>query len=214
MATWRTRAITTRTPPSTSPGAGDPKGFNFVLENFATLSDSCEVYVGRDVRFAPLQAPVQLSNWAPELAWRVEVNEDFTEYTIFLRQDAYWHRPPLNVDEYPHLKGKHQVTAHDVEFTLDLIMDPQSNCGVTRSYLDKARLVEGARRLHDRVQMERDAVQFARVLDGAPRSCRSSSTATTKRARRIRPSPPPSSSTITGTTARRSAPSGAARIGS
>jgi len=114
----------------------DPKGFNFVLENFATLSDSCEIYVGASFASRHWKRPSSF-NWAPELAWRVEVNEDYTEYTVFLRKDAYWHRPPLNLDDYPHLKGKQLFTAHDVEFTLDLIKDPQSNCGVTRAYLDK-----------------------------------------------------------------------------
>jgi len=114
----------------------EPKGFNFVLENYATLSDSCEQYVMATFGSRHWKRPSSF-NWAPDLAWRVEVNEDYTEYTIFLRQDAFWHRPPLNLSDYPHLKGRHPLTAHDVEFTFDLIMDAQSNAGVTRAYLDK-----------------------------------------------------------------------------
>jgi len=119
----------------------EPKGFNFLIENYATLTEQCEAYVLSSGGSRHWKRPSSF-NWHPELAWRVEVNDDHTEYVLFLRHDAYWHRPPIPLANYPHLKGRHKVTAHDIEFTYKVIMDPQSNCAVTRSYLEKLDSVE------------------------------------------------------------------------
>ncbi|MHC4450354.1 MAG: ABC transporter substrate-binding protein [Planctomycetota bacterium] len=115
----------------------DPRGFNFVIENYATLSDSCELYVADSPAGRHWKRPSSF-NYAPALCWRVEVNEDFTEYTLFFRKDAKWHLPPdIDFIKYPHLKGKHGVSARDLEFTLSAVKDPQSNAAVTRAYYDK-----------------------------------------------------------------------------
>ncbi|MEM8883579.1 MAG: ABC transporter substrate-binding protein [Planctomycetota bacterium] len=115
----------------------EPRGFNFLIESYATLSDSCQLYV--------LDAPANRHwkkpssfNWAPGICWRVEVSEDFKEYTLFFRKDAKWHMPPdVDLVQFPHLKGEHPVTARDMEFALDMITNGQTNAANLRSYYDK-----------------------------------------------------------------------------
>ncbi|MHC4941025.1 MAG: ABC transporter substrate-binding protein [Planctomycetota bacterium] len=115
----------------------EPRGFNFVTENYATLSDSCQLYIMDAVAGRHWKKPSSF-NQSPGLAWRVEVNEDFTEYTIFFRRDAKWHMPPgIDLDAYPHLKGDKPVTAKDLHFTLSVIKDPQSDAPVQRAYYDE-----------------------------------------------------------------------------
>ena len=119
----------------------EPKGFNFVVENYAALTNLCEEYVmsypGRRHKRRPSSF-----NWKPGLAWRIEVNPDYSEYTIFLRRDAYWQPVQADTRIYPHLKGKHKLTAHDFKFTYGVILDEQSNVASIRSYYKDMKSVE------------------------------------------------------------------------
>jgi peptide/nickel transport system substrate-binding protein len=115
------------------PFGAEPKGFNALLENDASLSDYVELYIYDAVGNRHWKRPSAFSQ-APGLCWRVEASPDYKEYTLFFRRDAYWHEPPLDVRKYPHLAGKHPVTAHDLKFTVDIINDGQSNCAPLRSY--------------------------------------------------------------------------------
>ena len=68
----------------------------------------------------------------PELALSLEEQStggEWTEYLIKLRQDVFWN--PLNPTDFsenlllaPHFLKKHRVTAHDVKFYFDAIMNP------------------------------------------------------------------------------------------
>lgn len=70
----------------------------------------------------------------PWLAQRVEVNPDHTEWVIWLRKGVKWQTPQLDLSKHPHLQGEHEVTARDVEFALDLILNPAVECAHLRSY--------------------------------------------------------------------------------
>ena len=117
----------------------EPKGFNFVTENEGGLSSEIEEYVGRGPASRHVQDPTR---WRPELCWRVEVNPDFREWTLFFRKDAVWHPAPVDLDRYPHLQGRHMVTAKDYKFTLDLILNPQTDCAPARGYFRDVESVE------------------------------------------------------------------------
>ena len=117
----------------------EPKGFNFVTENEGSLSSEIETYVGG----APAERHVENpSVWGPSLCWRVEASPDFKEYTLFFRKDATWHKPPVSPGEYPHLQGRHLVTAKDYKFTLDIIRNPQTDCAPLRGYFRDVESVE------------------------------------------------------------------------
>ncbi len=123
------------------PFASEPKGFNYLLENFAGLTEHVEIYCSDTPGKRHWKAPSSF-NWAPAMCWRVEVNEDYTEYTLFFRKDMNWQKPPGNLTDYPFLAGTHPITAHDSKFTFDIIQDSQSNCAVQRSYLDELKNVK------------------------------------------------------------------------
>jgi ABC-type transport system substrate-binding protein len=72
--------------------------------------------------------------YKPWLATRVEVDPDYLEYVIFLRRGVKWQVPQLDLERYPHLKGDHEVTARDLKFALDLLMDPAVEASHLRSY--------------------------------------------------------------------------------
>ncbi len=74
------------------------------------------------------------SKFKPELAIRAEHTPDYLEWVIWMRNDAYWHTPQLDLDEYPHLKGRRKVTAHDAKLFLDMVLHPKVNSSHKRSY--------------------------------------------------------------------------------
>ncbi len=109
----------------------EPKGFNFVTENEGGLTQDIETYVGGTAAVRHVEDP---SRWAPSLCRRIEVSPDFKEYTLFFRRDAVWHEPPVDLGRYPHLAGRHMVTAKDYAFTLAVILNPQTDCAPLRGY--------------------------------------------------------------------------------
>ncbi len=60
-------------------------------------------------------------NIIPSLAHRWEISDDKTSYTFFLRNDVFFHDDPC----FPGGKGR-KMTAADVEFSLNRIMDPET----------------------------------------------------------------------------------------
>jgi len=117
----------------------EPKGFNFVTENDAGVSDYIELYVGESPARTQWRNP---SKYKPAACWRVEVSPDYKEYTLFFRKDAVWHPPVVDFRKYAHLDGTHQVTAQDYKFTLDTILNPQTDCAPTRGYYTDVESVE------------------------------------------------------------------------
>jgi len=125
---------------------GDPKGFNSYLESFADLSEYVEAYAA-----LPLASRNSWTNpeiWHGELAHRVEITDDFKEFTIYLNKGVMWH-PPANLDlndkKYAWLKGNHEVTAEDMVFSFDMILHPQVENGAQKNYyaeLESAKAVD------------------------------------------------------------------------
>ena len=114
---------------------GDPKGFNPITENSAYLGTLIENYVGASVaRRMPWTDP---DRWYDDLAWRVEVTDDSREFTIYLRPGVTWHVPSgvdLDDPRYAWLRGEHELTARDLAFTLDMILNPQVQNGALKNY--------------------------------------------------------------------------------
>ena len=75
--------------------SGDPKGFNPITENAGDLSDKLSTYVeSLLVRYNGWTNP---DRFYGDLARRVEVRDDFKEFTIYLRKGVKWH-PVSGVD--------------------------------------------------------------------------------------------------------------------
>lgn len=101
----------------------DPKDLNPLTVNVPDVYDSvhhyCLLPFARRHRDDP-------SLWKPALAERVEITDDYKAYIIHLRKGVTWQKPSVNLTkpEYKWLKGEHYVTAQDVKFTVDLILNP------------------------------------------------------------------------------------------
>jgi peptide/nickel transport system substrate-binding protein len=101
----------------------DPKGFNFLIEN------------GADTHMVQRYVLVQLAEYhkkdvtkfGPELAYSWTITPDRLTHTFKLRNDIYWQKPDVKwaSGKYDWLKGKHQVTAHDLVFMMKMLMNPQ-----------------------------------------------------------------------------------------
>lgn len=115
--------------------SGDPKGFNPLTESAADLSNLIEVYVASSL--ASRMAWTDPDRWYGDLAWRVEITDDFKEFTLYLRKGVLWHRPSgvdLDDPRYAWLAGEHELTARDLVFTLDMTMNPQVENSFIKSY--------------------------------------------------------------------------------
>jgi peptide/nickel transport system substrate-binding protein len=114
---------------------GDPKGFNPLLENSAYNGTYLELYAGQSAA-----TPNVFTNpdvWYGDLAFRVEVTDDYKRFTIYVKPGHLWHRPAgVNLEDprYAWLKKDQPVTAHDFVFTLDMILNPQVESGPARNY--------------------------------------------------------------------------------
>ncbi len=124
--------------------SSDPKGFNWLTENGADVQMIME-YVHNTFAERDLENP---DKFVPELAKKIEVNDDYTEYTIHIREGVQWHTP--NVDTS---KSKYEwiddvdkeVTAEDCVFTFELLQNPQVKAGALQNYfksMKKAKVVD------------------------------------------------------------------------
>ena len=121
-----------------------PKGFNWLTENGADVSELQEyahnVFARRDYE--------NPDKWIPELAYKVEVSDDFTEYTVHLRDDVYW-QVPSNVDlsdpKFEWLAKPRKLSAEDAVFFFEMVKNPKVQAGAIKSYykdLDHAEVVD------------------------------------------------------------------------
>ena len=114
---------------------GDPKGFNPLLNNGAENTEYLMTYgataLGTPNRFT------DPNTWYPELAYRIEITDDFKEFTAYLRSDYEWQQPAgvdVSNPRFAWLKGKHSITARDYVFMLDSILSPQVQSGPYKAY--------------------------------------------------------------------------------
>jgi len=112
----------------------DPKGLNYLAENAADIS-KLQSFNTMNLVGRHLKDP---SKYGPQLAYHLHVEDDHTSYTFKLREDVYWHEPAVDftTGRFDWLKGKHQVTAHDMVFAMDMTTNDQvSGAAPARSYL-------------------------------------------------------------------------------
>ncbi|QDG54444.1 hypothetical protein FIV42_27975 [Persicimonas caeni] len=120
-----------------------PKGFNWLTENGADVQEIAtyahNTFVSRDKE--------NPDKFVPELAYKIEVNDDFTEYTLHFRDDVYWHVPNVDFsqEKYAWLKEPRKFTAEDAAFYFEMIKNPQVQAGAIKSYfqdLDRVEVVD------------------------------------------------------------------------
>lgn len=118
--------------------SGDPKGFNPVLESNGDMNDKLRAYV--ESHLAMRNRWTDPDKFYGDMAWRVEVTDDYKEFTFYLRQGVKWH-PVGGVDltdpRYAWLNKEHEVTAHDFAFYFDMLMHPQVQNGWLKSYFEQ-----------------------------------------------------------------------------
>ncbi len=118
--------------------SGDPKGFNWMVENAAELQESIQVYT--DLRIANRNKWTNPDEWHGEAACRVEITDDFKEYTIYLRKGLMWHKPSgldLSNPRYAWLNKEHELSAGDFVFAFEMIQNPQVENGFIKSYFEE-----------------------------------------------------------------------------
>lgn len=121
----------------------DLKGFNWITENSVDVAE-IQSYVHNTLARRDFNTP---DNMVPELAYKITANEDRTEYTVHLRDDAYWQTPRVDFNDPKNawLKEPRKVTAEDCVFYFELVQNPQVEAGALKSYyedLEKAWVVD------------------------------------------------------------------------
>ena len=114
--------------------SSEPKSFNGLITNDGELNMYVGYYVYNE-SFAQRQWD-EPNKYVPMLAERVEITDDYKEYTIYLKKGIKWHRPVVDWGNkrYEWLKKDHELTAKDVKFTVDMILNPQVECPHLRNY--------------------------------------------------------------------------------
>ncbi len=109
-----------------------PKGFNIVIENSVDVSEVYE-YVTESLAQRHWKEP---EKWSGALAESITVSDDWKVYTVRLREGVKWHRPVVdwNDPRYEWLKGDHYVTADDVKFAVEMILNPDVPAAHLRNY--------------------------------------------------------------------------------
>lgn len=112
----------------------DPKGWNPITENAADTGETYS-YITESLAQRRMDHP---DVWEGRLAESCVITDDYKTYTLRLREGVRWHAPAVDLasPEYAWLKGEHPVTAHDVKFTLDLILNPQVDAGHLKNYYE------------------------------------------------------------------------------
>jgi peptide/nickel transport system substrate-binding protein len=117
---------------------GDPRGFNPLIENAADLAEKLGAYVESSI--AQRNRWTNPDSFYGDLAWRVEVTDDFKRFTIYLKKGIKWH-PVSGVDlsspRYAWLAKEHPFTAHDYVFFFDMLMHPQVQNGFRKTYYEQ-----------------------------------------------------------------------------
>lgn len=83
-------------------------------------------------------------NIVPGLAYRIEANDDFTEFHIWLKRGVRWHQPAVDTHspEFAWLAGDRFLVADDFVFGMELIQDPQVEAAPLRNYYEKFEGIE------------------------------------------------------------------------
>ena len=112
----------------------DPAGFNWLVENSADVME-IQTYVHNSFARRDFEEP---DNFVPELAYKVEVNDDFTEYVVHLREGVYWHTPGVDFSDptYEWLRERQELTAEDALFYYEMARHPEVQAGHISNYVE------------------------------------------------------------------------------
>ena len=113
----------------------DPKGFNPLAENGADVTEVHEFISPYLIK----RHKADTSKWGPELAYSMVTPDDGFTWIFKIREDFWWQSPVVDYasGEFDWVKGEHKVTAHDVEFMLQMCMNAQlTGCAPLRSYFE------------------------------------------------------------------------------
>jgi ABC-type transport system substrate-binding protein len=118
----------------------DIPGLNPITQNAADVSEIYH-YVTEGLATRQRNDP---ERWVGELATRIEVNEDHTEYHVWLRDDVIWHPPAVDLDDprYAWLQGERKLVADDFVFYLELAKNPQVDAAHLRNYYEDCEGIE------------------------------------------------------------------------
>ena len=119
----------------------DPKGFNFITENSVVVSN-LQGLIHNGFAGTDFEDP---ERYIPSLAYKITANDDYTEYTIHLKEGIYWHplpHPDIGSDQMAWAREKHEMTAEDAAFTFELLKNPQVEAGALKSYFEDMDRVE------------------------------------------------------------------------
>jgi peptide/nickel transport system substrate-binding protein len=122
--------------------SSDFKGFNFLIENSVDVSEVQAIFVGS---FLARRHYTDPDKWHGDLAEAITVNDDFTEYHIYLRKGVKWHRPAVDASNprYKWLDKDHFVTSDDFKFLFEMLLDPRvAGAASLRSYFDEFKGIE------------------------------------------------------------------------
>jgi len=138
--------------------AASPTSLNVHINNDAELQ---ERICGPVYEYIADQSRADPDKWIPSLCNRVTVNEDFTEFTCYVRKGVYWNKPYLTPEEkrgglaWLDALPPQEVTAEDIKFTFDIASNPLSECGSELSYLGDLDGVEVIDRYTAKVKWKR-----------------------------------------------------------
>src|SRR5688500_12691093 len=115
--------------------SGDPKGFNWMVENAAELIELIVNYA--DLPIAARNKWTNPAEWYGRAACRVEITDDYKTYTVYLRKGLKWHKPSgvdLQDPRYAWLNKEHELTSEDFVFSAKVLLNPQVENGFRKSY--------------------------------------------------------------------------------
>ena len=118
----------------------DIPGLNPLTQNAADVSEMYH-YVAETLATRQRDDP---DRWVGELATRIEVNDDYTEYHVWLRDDVTWHRPAVDSADprYDWARAERPLVADDFVFFLELVLDPSVEAAHLRNYYEKTAGIE------------------------------------------------------------------------
>lgn len=143
------------------------KGFNFIVENSVNVQEIWWYVLGPFAR-RDLENPKE---FVPGIAKKITRNEDYTEYTIHLREGIYWHKPnvDLSKEKYQWLDKKRELTAEDCVFSFRMVKNDKVKAGAAQNYFKKLKEVKKVDRYTCKViWKEKTAQSLPQTLEWYP----------------------------------------------
>lgn len=133
--------------------ANDPAGFNWLIENSVDVAE-IQFYVHETFARQDFEEP---DNYVPYLAYKVEANDDFTEYVVHLREGVYWQTPNVDMGDprYEWLRERRELTAEDAVFYFEMAQSPEVQAAHIANYVADIDTVEAIDRYTFRVTWDK-----------------------------------------------------------